>query len=923
MTMHGRLLALMALLLGCGWESSAQADSVDVTFRYQITGQTLVSVPGEFNGWTPANGRMVDQGGGLWTRTVRLRLGGNPSPPPPPIGVPGAWQYKFWYNGITSWPNDPLNHHVNPNDNNNTFLYIKDPTIYHLLPNQRSGAVSTSLPVITAYIFPKVGSAVDTASLQVVLDSTTYTGLGSLYDTATRKLTFTPPAPLADGGHTLILRAGANADTVSFITSVGGPSILPLPPYARHGVTLPSPASNDSTTFRLRVGGNSYVVVRIAPAGQPVASAPGYFLRKNTTTDDWWINLPLAPGTYEYLFQTSTGALIYDPWSRYSGIHGSRFTIGPEGLTADDYVWSPAPYERPPLNKLVVYEMNVSEFAGGYYNLPAGQAGFTHLTTLMGYLDSLGVNAIELMPINDYGGMGRSGFSWGYDISQYFALEPAYGTPREFKTLVDSAHAHGIAVIIDAVFNHQNEAGPLWQMQPNEATNPYFKLCNDLRYNEDNLCFFKDMDHWTPETQELVYESIKMWLDVYKVDGFRYDYTQGIGWNIGEPTMGILGWSNRIATEYGNAVYQIAEHLPESPALIYHSGMTGGWHDSFRDKVFDEARFGTVSLVEMENLILDLGAFSGNDTPALPNRYANRTEPVNANVTHDEQSLIYEMVTFQGVPLATAIQRDKLYAPFMFTSLGIPMLWEGMEMSAPRGWTSDGQKLSYRPVEWNLLPTPRGQSHYQYYQALIRQRTHNPALFNGTLSKLARYGAQKVLVWGYADSTSGAKFMTVANFLGSEQTVTDVPWLGAGDWYNIWDQSVFAVGGATVPSIVIPAYTALCYSNLPDSVLLDVRERPGDIPTDFALAQNYPNPFNPSTTIQYGIPAGTYGRTSLRVYDVLGREVATLVNEVKEPGTYSVQWNSGGVASGVYMYTLQTAGPGGVKRETRKMMLLR
>ncbi|MBI5473368.1 MAG: T9SS type A sorting domain-containing protein [Ignavibacteriae bacterium] len=98
----------------------------------------------------------------------------------------------------------------------------------------------------------------------------------------------------------------------------------------------------------------------------------------------------------------------------------------------------------------------------------------------------------------------------------------------------------------------------------------------------------------------------------------------------------------------------------------------------------------------------------------------------------------------------------------------------------------------------------------------------------------------------------------------------------------------------------------------------------------YALNQNYPNPFNPTTTIRFTVPAnvGTgpagialAGRhaLSLRVYDVLGREVATLVNEVKEPGTHSVQWNASAVASGVYLYQLSA----GEFVQTRKMLLLR
>ena len=100
-----------------------------------------------------------------------------------------------------------------------------------------------------------------------------------------------------------------------------------------------------------------------------------------------------------------------------------------------------------------------------------------------------------------------------------------------------------------------------------------------------------------------------------------------------------------------------------------------------------------------------------------------------------------------------------------------------------------------------------------------------------------------------------------------------------------------------------------------DAVEDDVAGLPGR----FSLAQNYPNPFNPSTTIQYSIPVGTYDRTSLRVYDVLGREVATLVNEVKQAGRYTVQFDGSGLASGVYMYRLQA----GNFVEVKKLVLVR
>jgi photosystem II stability/assembly factor-like uncharacterized protein len=96
-----------------------------------------------------------------------------------------------------------------------------------------------------------------------------------------------------------------------------------------------------------------------------------------------------------------------------------------------------------------------------------------------------------------------------------------------------------------------------------------------------------------------------------------------------------------------------------------------------------------------------------------------------------------------------------------------------------------------------------------------------------------------------------------------------------------------------------------------------VEQTEGDIPLLFSLEQNYPNPFNPTTQIKFRSP--TTGDASLKVYDLLGREVATLVNEQMNPGTYSATWNAAGFASGVYLYRMRA----GTFIETKKLLLLR
>ena len=92
-----------------------------------------------------------------------------------------------------------------------------------------------------------------------------------------------------------------------------------------------------------------------------------------------------------------------------------------------------------------------------------------------------------------------------------------------------------------------------------------------------------------------------------------------------------------------------------------------------------------------------------------------------------------------------------------------------------------------------------------------------------------------------------------------------------------------------------------------------------EIPNEFELYQNYPNPFNPSTKIKFTIPAGAPQVFTLRVYDVLGNEVATLVNEEKPAGVYEVEFDASMYSSGIYIYQIRA----GSFIDVKKMILLK
>jgi photosystem II stability/assembly factor-like uncharacterized protein len=104
---------------------------------------------------------------------------------------------------------------------------------------------------------------------------------------------------------------------------------------------------------------------------------------------------------------------------------------------------------------------------------------------------------------------------------------------------------------------------------------------------------------------------------------------------------------------------------------------------------------------------------------------------------------------------------------------------------------------------------------------------------------------------------------------------------------------------------------------LSEMIPLGVEDTKNHIPTEFSLAQNYPNPFNPSTTISFGLPSQSF--VSLKVFDLLGKEVATIVSEELSAGSHVRQWNANGMPSGVYFYRLQA----GSVTEAKKLVLLR
>jgi hypothetical protein len=176
----------------------------------------------------------------------------------------------------------------------------------------------------------------------------------------------------------------------------------------------------------------------------------------------------------------------------------------------------------------------------------------------------------------------------------------------------------------------------------------------------------------------------------------------------------------------------------------------------------------------------------------------------------------------------------------------------------------------------------------------------------------------EVFVGGYFTSAGGVSANYVARFNTQTNTWSSLG-TGSSNGVNYWvyvlavvGDEVFVGGGFTLAGGIASTFIARWNSGTSR-----VEQLSPTAPKTFLLEQNYPNPFNPSTTIRYQLPVAS--EVKLEVYDVLGKKIATLVNERQSAGAYQVVWNASGLSSGTYFYRLQA----GTFVETKKMIMVK
>lgn len=521
-------------------------------------------------------------------------------------------------------------------------------------------------------------------------------------------------------------------------------------------------------------------------------AAKGSEMINSTDGSRWWIQMdgldPDKQYAYQYLVDSSirvadpyTHEILdpdndqYIPTDIYADLkpYPTGYTSGIVSVMQANppaYHWKVTDFERPAPKNLVIYELLIRDFVATH--------SYKTLLDTLDYIARLGVNAIELMPVNEFEGND----SWGYNTNFMFALDKYYGTPNDYKAFIDACHGRGIAVIQDIVLEDQFGSSPMIRMYATAsgspaADNPWFDTVNLHPY-----AVGYQLNHESGATQNYTKDVIKYWMEEYHIDGFRFDQAKGFTQKVSADDN---AWSaydpSRVAiwTKYNDYIksldpnfYVILEYfagnqeeseLADKGIMMWNNmsyagqqsamGYTDGWDLSglFYDRFGFNNPYGLVSYVE----------------------------------SHDEERIqfkneaygnSYNNYNIKSTP--TGLKRDAMLAAFLFSSPGPKMLWQFGERGYDISIDENG-RLSDKPPHWEYMSDPDRLSLYEVYANMIRMKIEN-SVFTTTNFQ---YNLSGYVKWIQLKGNDGMDVEVVGNFdVGTRTSEIYFPETGA--WFD-------------------------------------------------------------------------------------------------------------------------------------------
>lgn len=492
----------------------------------------------------------------------------------------------------------------------------------------------------------------------------------------------------------------------------------------------------------------------------------------------WQGYVPNAGVGDEYKFVLDGDLWRTDPYARVqTDSVGNSIVADPEA-----YTWGDAAWVTPFFEDMVLYELHVGSFSGeedGSLHYPGRFRDVVdrHLDHLV----ELGVNMIELMPVNEF----AADRSWGYNPSFLYAIESAYGHPDDLKYLIDQCHQSDIGVLVDVVYNHMG------------ATDLAGNL---LEYDGEEIYFYPPgspfretpwgprLDYGRREVREYLRNNIRYWIQEFHVDGFRLDGTAFV--NVNAEGWQLLKDIAEVTDTLSRKVIVTAEHLPNDPAVTrpLHEGGAGidaQWNDAFHDNLRQAIRDAAFGDPNMSSVAAGINHFE----------LGGGTSVVHYIESHDEAA-VHGRVPVEADPSDPTSRwargRSRVASALVLFSAGIPMLLQGQELleSRPFGDAPENR------IRWGNRERHAG--FFRFMKDAIHLRRSLPALRSSGQQNVFHVndGAEVLALQRWTDS--GGDVVVVVSLSNEDFDTYQLGFPQPGTWYEILNGESALYGGRNI-----------------------------------------------------------------------------------------------------------------------------
>lgn len=661
---------------------------------------------------------------------------------------------------------------------------------------------------------------------------------------------------ISDGQvHEILVSAtsGEESDEKKYAyTITPNPTQEALPEDVKNGINYPS---TTSATLVLEAPNKEHVFV-IGDFNDWTINSD-YLMKKDG--EQFWLNIEGLESSEEYMFQYLVDGEIRvaDP---YSEKIGSPFDDGeiisenrypglkpyPNGETSEavsflqtnksDFEW--ADFTKPEKENLMIYELLIRDFTE--------ERTYEAVVSKFDYLQELGINAIELMPVQEFEG----NLSWGYNPAFMFAIDKYYGTELDLKTLINEAHKRGIAIILDIVLNHQFGRNSLVRLY-NEGLygtptndNPWF---NTSAKHDFNVGY--DMNHESQYTKNYTDRVIKYWIEEYNIDGYRFDLSKGFTQKNTIGNVGLWGQYDADRVEIWKRIADVIWEVdPTSYIILEH------FADNSEEK--ELANYGMMLWGNLNHTYRN--AVNGGSTSFNwlfhESRGWDNPHLVGYMESHDEERVMWDAQKSLTLPIA--LTRAKLATAFFLTVPGPKMIWQFGELGYDEELNND--RLGIKPTRWEYLDDIERKKLFDIYKSLINLRTKTDYINSEYFEWNTDPWIKSINI-----TNPDVHIYVTGNFNSTEQT-SNHKFSKTGTWYNYFTGESIEVENINSEFTINGGQLMIFTSELIDNYI-DENPLTLSLNKDVSKSIIYPNPTFNKVQISNG------NATKYRILDISGK----------------------------------------------------